>query len=124
MAFRASAGRGPKSYRPVRRNSKARPVTQVLTENPADRIQFVRRGEKIPSHTAKHANRNDTTSAIHQRNSASRCTKFGVGVKWVFGRIGITFAFEIVACDYHRAREREMALCSNAFRMTDAADTP
>ena len=81
MDFRALAGRGPKPYRPVRRNSKARPVTQVLTENPAERIQFDRRGEKIPSHTASPANRNDTTSAVHHKNSATRCTKFGAGVE-------------------------------------------
>jgi hypothetical protein len=124
VAFWAPARRGPKPYRPVRRNSKARPVTQVLTENPADRIQFDRRGEKIPSHTASPANRNETTSAIHHKNSATLCTNLGVGVKWVFGRIGITSAFEIVACDYLRARQPGMALCSNAFRMMDAAATP
>jgi hypothetical protein len=67
MAIWASVGRGPKPYRPVRRNSKTRPVTQVLTENPADRIQFDRRGEKIPSHTASPANRNETTSAVHHK---------------------------------------------------------
>ena len=94
MAFWASAGRGPKPYRPVRRNSKARPVTQVLTENPADRIQFDRRGEKSPSHMANPANKSATTSAAHQTYRAIHWTGVGRGQNWVFGKIGIATALE------------------------------